>query len=308
MATQSFCDGAPLNRVCGRGVSVYLVALCDSMISHGIMKAKTHGMAPKEIAVGVYYLSIHGSNVYFVRSGSSWVLIDMAWFNNDGYLIQSAAESLFGLNTRPTSILLTHSHPDHDGSAVELATRWDVSVYVHPKELPLAVGDYSAISACANPLDRWLVLPLLRIVGKKRRALMVLTSSLRDVARSFEPGSGVPGLSDWECIPIPGHTPGHIAFFRRGDGVLIAGDAVLTAPWGGLLPYKQKISMPPYISSWNWAEAKHSIVVLSKLRPYVLATGHGVPMVGPETSSKLQELANRCRLTMDVKENRERGV
>ena len=73
---------------------------------------------PQEIAPGVYCMEvgkgIMRSNVYFVHSGSSWALIDTA-SAKCGRVIQEAAESLFGADTRPAAILLTHSHPDHAG-------------------------------------------------------------------------------------------------------------------------------------------------------------------------------------------------
>jgi hypothetical protein len=50
---------------------------------------------PHEIAPNVHMLTIAGSNVYFVRSGPEWVLIDTAWMN-DGSPIRAAAEALYG--------------------------------------------------------------------------------------------------------------------------------------------------------------------------------------------------------------------
>jgi len=95
----------------------------------------------REIASGVYCMEegkgITRSNVYFVQSGYSRVLIDAA-SANCGRLIRKTAESLLGANARPASILLTHTHPDHAGSALELARMWSCPVYVHPDELPLA--------------------------------------------------------------------------------------------------------------------------------------------------------------------------
>jgi glyoxylase-like metal-dependent hydrolase (beta-lactamase superfamily II) len=41
------------------------------------------------------------------------------------------------VGARPRAIVLTHVHPDHAGSASELAHMWDVTVYVHHDELPL---------------------------------------------------------------------------------------------------------------------------------------------------------------------------
>ena len=118
---------------------------------------------PQEIAPGVFYIEagkgIPRSNVYFVRSGSSWVLIDTA-SAHCGPVIQKAAESLFGADTPPVAILLTHVHPDHSGSTLELARRWGCLAYVYPDELPFATADisnffstYKDYTTSVGPLD-----------------------------------------------------------------------------------------------------------------------------------------------------------
>jgi glyoxylase-like metal-dependent hydrolase (beta-lactamase superfamily II) len=244
----------------------------------------------REIAPDVYYIEvgkgINRSNVYFIRSGASWVLIDAASVNC-GQLIQKTAESLFGVNTRPASILLTHDHPDHAGSALELASIWDCPVYIHHNELPLAtITDLSTVKKYANPLDRWIILPLLRIMPQRWVESTLSKSSLKDVVRVFDPEAAVPGLQDWECISTPGHTPGHVAFFRKSDRVLITGDAIVTVDlnsfWGFLLwsfrINKQRVSDPPWYSTWNSRTAKESVAAITRLEPRVLASGHGVPM------------------------------
>ena len=259
----------------------------------------------REIAPGVYGLEtgkgISRSNVYFIRSGSSWTLIDAA-SANCGRLIRKTAESLFGADTRPASILLTHDHPDHAGSALELARQWNCPVYVHPDELPItAIEDLSTVEKYANPLDRWIILPLLRVMPRQRVEAMFSEASLKEVVRVLDPTAGVPGLPDWECIPTPGHTPGHVAFFRAGDRVLITGDAVVTADlnsgWGFLLwalrLNRQRISGPPWYSTWNWRTAKASVPALAGLDPRVLASGHGVPMSGTEIARELHNFAHR---------------
>jgi glyoxylase-like metal-dependent hydrolase (beta-lactamase superfamily II) len=265
---------------------------------------------PKEIAPGVYCLEvgkgIMRSNVYFVRSGSSWALIDTASAKCDR-VIQEAAEVLFGANTPPAAILLTHDHPDHAGSTLELARRWDCLVYVHPDELPLVTAEpstfFSTVKKYANPLDIWIILPLMRLMPRRRRESMLSESSFKDVARAFDPGTGVPGLPDWEYIPTPGHTPGHVAFFRPGDRVLIAGDAVLAVNlnslWGfllwGIRRNKQRLSGPPWYSTWSWRAAKESVAPLARLEPRVLACGHGLPMSGSGTAPELRAFADHFR-------------
>jgi glyoxylase-like metal-dependent hydrolase (beta-lactamase superfamily II) len=258
----------------------------------------------REIATGVYCMEagkgISRSNVYFVRSGSSWVLIDAA-SANCGRLIRKTAESLFGANTRPASILLTHDHPDHAGSALELARMWGCPVYVHPDELPLAaIGDLTTVEKYANPLDRWIILPLLRLMPRRRVESMLSKASLKEVAQAFDPEATVPGLPDWGCIHTPGHTPGHVAFFRTSDRVLITGDALLTVDlnsfWGFLLwalrQNRQRVSGPPWYSTWNRQVAKESVAALARLEPRVLAPGHGVPMKGKGTARELHSFAN----------------
>lgn len=252
---------------------------------------------PREIATGVYRLPVHGSNVYFVQSGTSWVLIDAAWANSGG-LIRRTAEALFGANAPPTAILLTHTHPDHSGAAVDLARVWNVLVYMHPRELPLRAGEIAVVEQHpAGPLDKWIVLPLMRMMpARARETMRAHGDAFQAIARPMEPGIGVPGLPEWECISTPGHSPGHVAFFRPSDRVLIAGDAVLplnlNSLWD-LLLRKRRVSGPPYISTWSWPIAKESVATLARLEPSVLACGHGAPLTGAGIATELREFAER---------------
>jgi glyoxylase-like metal-dependent hydrolase (beta-lactamase superfamily II) len=255
------------------------------------------GARPEEIATGVYRLEtgrgLTEANVYLVQSGPAWVLIDTAWPHR-GQLIKSAAESLFGTGARPAAIVLTHIHPDHSGSALELAKLWDLPVHVHPRELPLAPGGY--LPQYGNPLDRWLIAPVLRLMPSRKVEASLARNSLEGTAVAFDPAAGVPGLPDWQAVPTPGHTPGHAAFFRSSDRVLITGDAVLTINLNSvpdLLAGRHRVSGPPYISTWDWPAAKQSVAALARLRPEVLACGHGCPMTGTQVAASLASFSDR---------------
>lgn len=252
---------------------------------------------PQEIAPGVHLLTLGSgllaSNVYFVRSGDSWVLVDAGWPRQEEP-IMAAARALFGPGARPAAILLTHIHPDHSGSAPALARGWEVAVWVHPDELPLAAGEY--LPQYANPLDRRLIGPLLSLLPARARQRMSAAGSLTAAARPLPGPATVPGLPDWEWRHAPGHTPGHVAFWRPAGRVLITGDAILTVDLNslpGLLLRRPRIAAPPRITTWDWPAARASLAALARLGPLVLAPGHGRPVTGPAAAAALRGFAGR---------------
>jgi len=239
----------------------------------------------REIAPAVHWLALgkglRAANVYLVGSGASWSLIDAGW-PGDAKAVRRAAVTLFG-GAPPAAILITHVHPDHSGGVPELASVWGAPVWVHPDELALAQGRATAVRDHAGPLDRWVVLPALRLTGARRMEATLKRSSLQDVARPFDPSAGVPGLPDWDAVPTPGHTPGHVAFVRREDRVAITGDALVTVDLNsprGLLLQEPRVAGAPWYTTWDRRKARISAVALAELQPRVVAGGHGVPMTG----------------------------
>ncbi len=236
-----------------------------------------HGATLEEtVAPGVYGLVTgkrRDSNVYFVQSGQAWVLVDTMW-RGRAELIKSAAEVLFGVGTRPQAIVLTHVHPDHAGSASELAHMWDVTVYVHPDEVPLPPSG-RIIGALARVERRWMF------------------PSGQDGLSPLDLNVGVPGLPDWQVISTPGHTPGHLALFREGDRTLISGDAVLTVnlnSLGDALSLRHTLAGPPRFATWSWRAASESVSEVARLEPSVVVPGHGRPMAGPVLAPALRAL------------------
>jgi glyoxylase-like metal-dependent hydrolase (beta-lactamase superfamily II) len=256
------------------------------------------GIAATEIAPDVHLLGPWGrtqTTAYLVRDGASWFLVDAGW-ENDGPRIREAARLLLGPEQVPSAILLTHAHPDHEGSARELAQAWRCPVYAHPAEIPIASGDFEAMVRHAGPLDRWLILPLMRALGRRRREAILAAGSLAGLIRPLQPTGAIPGFAGWRWIHTPGHTPGHVAYFRARDRVVISGDAVLTLAvntWSGLVTGRQGLSGPPWYTTWDRAAATASIAAIARLEPAVLGGGHGRPMVGPGTAAAVQSFAAR---------------
>jgi len=259
---------------------------------------RTTTTAATEIAPGVHLLGPWGrtqTNAYLVRDASSWALVDAGW-ENDGPRIRAAVLSLLGPGLAPSAILLTHVHPDHEGAARELAEAWGCPVFAHPAEIPIATGDFAAMERYAGPLDRWLILPLMRAVGRRRREAILAAGSLAGVVRPLPPDGAIPGVADWRWIATPGHTPGHVAYVRGRDRVVISGDALVTLAvnsWSGVLRQRQGLSGPPWYTTWDRDAARASIAVIADLEPLVLAGGHGLPLAGPATAAAVHAFAAR---------------
>lgn len=92
---------------------------------------------------------------------------------------------------RLCAILVTHRHGDHIGGIAELVARHPVPVY-----------------------------------GPTREAAEVITHPLADGAQVSLPALGV----DFEVLEVPGHTLGHIAYYRLGT--LFCGDTLFGAGCG----------------------------------------------------------------------------
>jgi glyoxylase-like metal-dependent hydrolase (beta-lactamase superfamily II) len=225
----------------------------------------------REIAARVAVVPTLIANAYLVGDRAAWVLVDSCTPGNETR-IRRAAEQRFGKGSRPRAILLTHGHFDHAGSAESLAEAWGVPVFAHPRELPYVTGD-----ARYPPFD--LTSP--GFFTRIARFFPTSTVNLGRRAASLHPRDGIPGLPEWETIETPGHTRGHVAFFRRGDGALLAGDAVTTMNldsfWDTILK-RPAVCGPPKPATHDWESARHSVERLADLRPSLIAAGHGAPM------------------------------
>jgi deazaflavin-dependent oxidoreductase (nitroreductase family) len=145
------------------------------------------------------------------------------------------------------------------------------------------------------PLDRWIIVPIMRLLPARTRQRIEVAGDITDLVRPLDPQGGVPGLPEWRWVPTPGHTPGHVGYLRPKDGILIAGDAALTVDLnslGGVVFGRQRLAGPPWYTTWDWPAATRSIRALADLEPRVLLPGHGRPLtVG--TPAALHALAQQ---------------
>jgi glyoxylase-like metal-dependent hydrolase (beta-lactamase superfamily II) len=182
--------------------------------------------------------------------------------------------------------LLTHGHADHAGSALALADKWDVMIYAHHLELPYLSG--KSLYPPADPTVGGAIAFLSRFFPRRTHHLGKRLHEL--------PHGKVPGLTGWEWIASPGHSPGQVAFFRESDCVLLAGDAFATVDldsWSGLFAGGQRFAPPPSPFTYDWHATRASIAALAKLRPNVVGCGHGVPISDCDLSDRLADFAAR---------------
>ena len=241
---------------------------------------------PGEVAPGVLRLPLRLVNAYLVgEPGGPWALVD-AGLPTSADSIRRAAAARYGAGARPEAILLTHGHADHAGSARYLAGLWDVPVYAHALERPYLTRErpYPPFDAEApgplGPLSRWL----------PERA-----PDLSGRVFALPPGGGVPGLADWRWTATPGHTPGHVCYWRASDRVLLAGDAVATMNLDSALCYAPRppgLYRPPAPFTSDWAAAEASVRRLADQAPRVVAAGHGRAYAKEDAADRLARLAD----------------
>jgi glyoxylase-like metal-dependent hydrolase (beta-lactamase superfamily II) len=120
-----------------------------------------------------------------------------------------------------------------------------------------------------------------------------------DVSSRLRPlpdNGSVPGMSFWQWLHTPGHSPGHVSFWRPSDCLLIAGDAFITTRQESVYraaTQEPEMPGPPMYFTPDWQSAKQSVKTLASLSPETVVTGHGQAMMGPQTRAALDQLAAR---------------
>jgi glyoxylase-like metal-dependent hydrolase (beta-lactamase superfamily II) len=112
--------------------------------------------------------------------------------------------------------------------------------------------------------------------------------------QALPPNREVPGMPGWEWIQTPGHTPGHVSFWRASDRSLIVGDAFVTTKQESVyavMTQKPEMHGPPMYYTQNFEDAEASVKRLAQLEPELVVTGHGRAMRGPAMLRALQTLA-----------------
>jgi glyoxylase-like metal-dependent hydrolase (beta-lactamase superfamily II) len=158
--------------------------------------------------------------------------------------------------------VLTHAHIDHMGASHEICAALD---------LPLLCG--AADVAVAESGCRLGLEDKPAFVRIEHR---LLAGPGHPVAGTLAEGDQIGGFN---VLETPGHSPGHLSFWREEDRVLIVGDVLFNRrpPVGrpGLMLAAKLMTPDP---AENLASARR----LADLEPEVVCFGHGPPLRDPE--------------------------
>jgi glyoxylase-like metal-dependent hydrolase (beta-lactamase superfamily II) len=241
-----------------------------------------------EVRKDVYYYTDQIVNIVMVGdSNNGWVLVD-AGMPKSAKEIISAAEERFGKGAKPSAIILTHGHFDHVGSIVDLLEEWNVPVYAHPLEFPFLTG----VEKYPEP-DTTVEGGLLAKISS------IFPTEPVDITEALQPlpkDHTIPGMPGWEWIHTPGHSPGHVSFFREADKTLLSGDAFITVRQDSfykVLLQKAEVNGPPRYLTTDWQSAWQSVTRLKARHPELVVSGHGPSMEGRELALGLEDLSER---------------
>ena len=153
---------------------------------------------------------------------------------------------------------LTHAHPDHQGSSHRVCEALGI---------PYWVGHADAEAAHTGDLSS--AMPESPRSGFSQR---VFGGPGHPVDRELAEGEEVGGF---RVLETPGHSPGHIAFWRESDRVLVLGDVVF-----GLNPFTgiPGLRPPPDFFTRDIAENRRSAQRVAALEPALVCFGHGPPL------------------------------
>jgi hydroxyacylglutathione hydrolase len=151
---------------------------------------------------------------------------------------------------------LTHAHPDHFGSSHAVCEALQIPLWCGANDAAVAEGQRPAPGQ-----------------GRAAKLLGRLPPPKpHPVARRLMEGDEVAGFT---VLEVPGHSPGHVAYWRESDRTLICGDVLFTLSLPTLRPRLRE----PYASftpdpSRNSDSARR----LAQLKPSLILFGHGPPL------------------------------
>jgi glyoxylase-like metal-dependent hydrolase (beta-lactamase superfamily II) len=217
-----------------------------------------------EIVEDVHQVDGVNANVYVLKNGEELTVVDAGMPRNAGKILSYVRR----MGEQPSSIstiVLTHCHIDHVGSAYELRKATNAKVAIHAEDADFLAGKR------AVPRPKGVAGSLFRAASLFFR----FTTFQPDM--TLKEGDIVAGL---KVIHTPGHTPGSISLVDPKRELIFVGDT---------LRYSEgKVSGPPERFTMDADQMKLSIKKISELEFDTMLSGHGEPLK-PKASERVKE-------------------
>jgi glyoxylase-like metal-dependent hydrolase (beta-lactamase superfamily II) len=225
-------------------------------------------MQPQLVVPGVYLLPFQVGQVYLWEWDGGLTVIDTGIAGS----AEAIVEGIQAIGRQPSDvaeIVLTHFHPDHTGSAADLAERTGAPVFAHWADAPVMRGEIEG---------------QLPILMDFERPIFEAVSPL------VPPAPNVPGVQEVNdqqhsagggtFVSVPGHTAGSLALLVPQLGVLFTGDTIAHHEGNAILG----------VFNCDREEAIRSLKKQAALEFETACFGHGPPIVSG-ASGQLRALA-----------------
>jgi len=172
----------------------------------------------QQISSNVYQVKLGMVNAFIIEDKNGLTLVDTGYPNSTDKIFDAIKKA--GKNPNEIQqVILTHSHPDHAGSAAEIKRRLNIPVFAHAEDTKLIEqGVAGRMPFVLTPgIINWLVFNLLIKRGENSIEALKIDQQLQD-------NDILPIAGGVQVIHTPGHCLGHVALLVKNDGVLIAGD------------------------------------------------------------------------------------
>jgi glyoxylase-like metal-dependent hydrolase (beta-lactamase superfamily II) len=211
----------------------------------------------KQLAEGLYQLRgfpPNAINVFLMGD----VLVDAATRRSGRRILRQ----LRGHEVRAHA--LTHAHPDHQGASREVCETLGIPLWCGERDVhAMETRDF-------GQSDVWI----------NRMIERAWAGPPRHVDRALNEGDEVAGFT---VLDVPGHSPGHVAYWREADRTLVLGDVLNNM---NVLTGVPGLHEPKLIFSVDPARNRESARRLAELEPALACFGHGPPLRDPRKLSE----------------------
>jgi glyoxylase-like metal-dependent hydrolase (beta-lactamase superfamily II) len=194
-------------------------------------------------------------NVYLVRAGERWTLIDTGMNTEDSVAAFRGALDEIGIAPGAVTRLIgTHHHVDHFGTSAPFKELTRAEVYLHPLEAERAtlmghIGGENVEYMRAHGVPD--VPPAQQLPPPSRFFGTWYAPARPDHLLGDEDEIPLGDGRTLEVVWTPGHTPGHCCLLLKPDGVLFVGDHLLPkiTPHVGLWPSGPENPLGDFLAS-----------------------------------------------------------